>query len=427
MEVINHYQEQYQAVSERDNPIVKAYRQKAWEKFNALNFPTLKMEDWKYTSTVALQKLPLSLAMGQQGVISQDQVNTHLLLPKAKYKIVTVDGIINNELSTLDQLPDGVAILEYSAMSPLEQEEHQKRLAPLHHQDGLTALNGALVNQGFSLKIDDQCEVTDAILLVHLVTQPMSGHFAGQFIKVGKGAKLTLIEQFMSLTQEPYLNSTVQLYAIEDNASFNYIKLQQESEQGFHFSYTAIHQLQESYFHGSYFALSGQWARNTITNQLMGVGAQATINGMYHITHKSLQDFHTLIHHQVPDCTSSELFKGVLDGAGRAVFNGRILVDQDAQRTQSQQTNHNLILSDQAEVDTKPQLEIFADDVKCSHGTTIGQINEEQWFYLCARGIDKDAAKKMLVEGFVLEVAHQINDVDLRLTVETLLRENMNV
>lgn len=427
MEVISHYQEQFAAVSQHDSPSIKAYRQRAWEKFAALSFPTLKMEDWKYTSTAALQKLPFLVNASLASKTSKESVLSRLLIAQATHKIVLIDGQLSQENSSLDKLPKEVMVRDWAAMTHNEREQLQQQLAPLHHTDGLSALNGALVNQGMTLEVKEGCEVDEPVLLVHLVTEPMNAHFAVQQIKVGQGAKLTVVEQFISLTEEPYLNSTVQSYLIEDKASLNYIKVQQEGKEGFHLSYTDIKQQKESYFHGSYFALSGQWARNTISTVLTGAGAHATLNGMYHITQKSLQDFHTLIHHQVADCSSSELFKGVLDGAGRAVFNGRILVDQDAQHTQSEQANHNLILSDQAEVDTKPQLEIFADDVKCAHGTTIGQINEEQWFYLCSRGINKDLAKKMLIEGFVVEVAHQINDAELRLLIENLLRENMNV
>ncbi|MDE2056939.1 MAG: Fe-S cluster assembly protein SufD [Betaproteobacteria bacterium] len=427
MEVINHYQQQYQELSSQDSDSVKSYRQQAWETFSTLRFPTLKAEDWKYTSTAALQKLLFALTTNKTITIDWQQVSQRLVLPQAKHLIVLVDGQFNQDYSIINQLPGEITLKHWAHINETEKEMIQKEFAQLHHTDGLSALNGALLNQGIFINVMKDCVLAEPILLVHVTTQAMAANYAAQHITVGENAKVTVVEQYISLTDESYLNSVVHKYILDSNASLNYVKLQQEGNQGFHLSYTDIDQSHESYFHGSYFALSGQWGRNNISTRLMGKHAHATVNGMYHITHKSLQDFHTLIHHQVADCSSSELFKGVLDGAGRAVFNGRIVVDQDAQHTESQQANHNLILSDQAEVDTKPQLEIFADDVKCAHGTTIGQINEEQWFYLCSRGIDKELAKKMLIEGFFIDVAGQINDTDLKQTIANLLRESLNV
>jgi Fe-S cluster assembly protein SufD len=427
MEVINHYQEQYQELSSQDADSTKLYRQQAWERFSTLRFPTLKVEDWKYTSTAALQKLLFTLTTNKTSAIDWQQVSRRLALPQAQHIIVLVDGQLKQDYSTINQLPSAITLQHWADMNESEKEALQKELAQLHHTDGLSALNGALLNQGICIHVAKDCVLAEPILLVHVTTQPMAANYAAQHIMLGDNADVTIVEQYISLTDDSYLNSVVHKYCLGNNASLNYVKLQQEGNQGFHLSYTDIEQSQDSHFHGSYFALSGQWGRNNIATRLMGKHAHATMNGMYHITHKSLQDFHTLIHHQVAECSSSELFKGVLDGAGRAVFNGRIVVDQDAQHTESQQANHNLILSDQAEVDTKPQLEIFADDVKCAHGTTIGQINEEQWFYLCSRGIDKELAKKMLIEGFVIDVAGQINNTDLKHTIENLLRESLNV
>ena len=228
------------------------------------------------------------------------------------------------------------------------------------------------------------------------------------------GSEATVVEEFTGKPGETYLTNAVAEAVVGENAHLGHVKLQHESPDAFHIGTSWAGLGRNANYYNNTLSFGGRIARNDPWAVLQGEGGHAAIDGLYLVGEDQLIDSHTSIDHAVPNCTSHELYKGILRGNGHGVFNGKIFVRKDAQKTDSVQSNMNLLLSDEAEIDTKPQLEIFADDVKCTHGATIGRLDETSIFYLRARGIGKEHARKMLTYAFAAEVIEHIGDEALR-------------
>jgi Fe-S cluster assembly protein SufD len=244
-------------------------------------------------------------------------------------------------------------------------------------------------------------------------------------IVLGVGSQATVIETWAGLSDEVYFTNAVTEVVLGDNARLDHYKLQGEAAGAFHIALTQVQQGRDSRFNSHSVALGAALARNDLRALFASQGSECTLNGLYMATGKQHLDNRTLIDHQSPRCTSRELYKGVLDGQSRGVFSGRVLVRHDAQKTDASQTNKNLLLSDEAVVDTKPQLEIFADDVKCAHGAAVGQLDEDALFYLRSRGIDQEAAKGLLTYAFASEMVNLIPLAPLRERVRELVASRL--
>jgi len=244
-------------------------------------------------------------------------------------------------------------------------------------------------------------------------------------IVLGAGSQATVVETYAGLSDEVYFTNVVTEIVLGDNASLDHYKLQEEGARAFHIALTQVHHGRESRFTSHSIALGAALARNDVRALFATEGSECTLNGLYMATGKQHLDNRTLIDHQSPRCTSRELYKGVLDGQSRGVFSGRVLVRHDAQKTDASQTNKNLLLSDEALVDTKPQLEIFADDVKCAHGAAVGQLDEDALFYLRSRGIGQEAAKSLLTYAFASEMVNLIPLAPLRSRVRELVTSRL--
>ena len=234
-------------------------------------------------------------------------------------------------------------------------------------------------------------------------------------------SQVSIVESYFGLNDETYFTNAVTEIVVNDNAIVDHYKLQRESMHAFHFSTLQVQQSRSSSFSTHSIALGGALVRNDVNTVLNGEGAEATLDGLYVVSGQQHVDNHTRIEHAKPHCSSRELYKGILDQKARAVFNGRIIVRPDAQKTDSKQTNKNLLLSEEALANTNPQLEIYADDVKCTHGATIGQLSADALFYMRARGIGLDTARNLLTYAFANEITNRIKIEPLRAELEMLL------
>jgi Fe-S cluster assembly protein SufD len=244
-------------------------------------------------------------------------------------------------------------------------------------------------------------------------------------IVAGKNSQVSIIESYVSLTSVPYLTNTATEMVVGEGAVIEHDKFQDESLNAFHIGTTHVHQAARSNVVSNSISIGGSIVRNNVTAVLAAEGIECTLNGLSLATGQQLVDNHTAIDHASANCLSHELYKSILDGKSRGVFNGKIFVRKDAQKTDAKQTNKTLLLSDEATMDTKPQLEIFADDVKCTHGATVGQLDEEQVFYLRSRGVMLDAARDILTFAFASDVVHRIHIEPLREQLDGILHNRL--
>lgn len=423
---IAHYQSEFERLGTllpwQGSPQWQAWRQEGWAQFAAQGFPTTRNEEWKYTSLAALEKLVLSCAPGQATPLEWEALQARVLLPGARHRLVFVDGIYQPMLSRLEALPDGICVRPLSTLPAQECAGLLARLQAVRKRTPFTALNAAFVAEGVWVNAPAGASLDEPLLVLHVSSAGARAHHLAHVYDLGAGARVTVAEQYLGLTDEPYFVNQMTGVRLAPEAHLAHLKLQQEGGRAYHMGALHATQQGDSRLESHVFSLAGAFGRNDLETALQEPGAAVVMNGLYRVTGREFQDFHTCIRHESPHCTSNEYFKGVLDGSGRAVFNGKIVVAQDAQHTSSQQANHNLLLSDQAEVDTKPQLEIFADDVKCSHGATVGQLDEDQWFYLRSRGLEADHARALLIEAFALDLLSGISHAELRGAMDHLLR-----
>jgi Fe-S cluster assembly protein SufD len=426
----DHYREQFAQLESRRvvarAPWLQRTRAAAFERFAELGFPTLRDEDWKYTSVATIEKRAFKFAPESFNGVNADQAarlavahalpDTHLL--------VFVNGRHAPGLSRPGHLPRGAEVGSLAAAVA----DRPERFEALLKRDavalinGFTALNAAFWADGATIDLAAGCSVDEPIHLLFITTNADHAVHPRNIIRAGAGSRAEIVEHYVGPNDAAYFTNAVTHIQADTSAEIIHTKLQQESLRGYHIADIRAEQGQDSRFTSQSFALGGLLSRNEITTRLDAEGCEATLIGLYMATGRQHMDHHTRIDHVRPRGTSREFYKGVLDGASRAVFNGKVIVHADAQRTDAQQSNRNLLLSDHAEVDTKPQLEIYADDVKCSHGATVGQLDAEQIYYLRSRGVDDASARALLTFAFAEDVATRVSCVPLRARLEQLLR-----
>ncbi len=388
-----------------------------------------KQEAWRYTSIEALLKQRFRPASDTDDLPAQD-INDYLLPALDTYRLVFANGRCDPQLSSINDLPDGVSLGSLRAGLTTDPELLATWFGQTanHTEHVFTAMNTALVNDGVFVHVGSQVELDRPIEVIYLsqtdedplLMQPRN------LIMLDAGAKATLIERFIGFGQSPYFHNNLTEISVGKGASLKHYRVQDESRSAYHLSSLYLSQQAQSRYQGTTLAFGSAWARTEYHTTFKQEGAACELNGLYTVGDGQLTDFHLDVQHSVPGCVSREQFKGVLYGKGRAVFDGRILVDKQAQHSDAQLTNDNLMLTRNAEVDTKPQLEIYADDVKCSHGTTVGQLDPQQVFYLRSRGIDEAAARKMLCLGFAGEVLDSIEVPALRDAATRKLSDTLN-
>jgi Fe-S cluster assembly protein SufD len=404
-------------------------RKEALKNFSELSLPTLKDEEWRYTNISPLFKYNFSL--------SPDDVKlSDMLLSKFRFDdlhaslVVFVNGRYSKENSKLFDLPEGVIIGSISDAIKNNMNIFEKHFGKYAEYGShiFTALSTAYTNEGAFIYIPEGKIVESPIHIISItsasgekiITQPRNLFIAG------KNSQATIIEHYVSEYDDIYFTNAVTEVVVEENAVVDHIKLQEESKNAFHIARMEVDQQRNSNFTSHSISTGGAITRNDINARFNESGGECTLNGLFLLENKQLFDAHTLMDHANPLCNSHEHYKGILDDNSKGVFNGKVLVRQDAQKTNAFQQNNNILLSNNALVNTKPQLEIFADDVKCSHGATIGQIDEEARFYLKSRGIGEEAATAILIHAFASDVITSIKIDSIRNYLEEILTKRFN-
>ena len=415
------------AVAERVRPTGPAFldelRRAARERFAALGLPHVKMEDWRYTSLAALA--PLAFAPGDGGAPLGAAALARIAGPAVGHRLVFVNGRQRPELSSPGRLPAGTFAGSLAAAlreRPGEIEPHLGRLAAFAGR-AFAAWSTAAFEDGAAVVLPERAVVEEPIELL-FVTVAGSGPAVTAprvLVVAGAGSEVAVAEHYLGLAEVPTLTAGVTEVAVGEGARVDHYRIQQEAPGAFHMGVTASHQAAASRFSTHSTAAGAALSRSEVNAVLGGEGGEVHVNGLYLADGTQLVDNLSLIEHVRPRCSSRETFKGVLDGASRAVFSGRIRVLEGAQKSDAYQLNSNLLLSEGAEVDTKPQLEILADDVKCGHGGTVGQLDEDALFYLRSRGLDRARARSLLIYAFASEMVELVRPRALRDRVARLV------
>ncbi len=396
-------------------------RRRAFDRFNTLGFPTTRDEDWHFTSVTPIAERTFRSVKAPATTLALGDIEPYLV-DTAWHRLVFVNGRLEPSLSQFAELPANVQISPLSEALREEPEWVGKHLGALADFDraAFTALNTAFMQDGVVIRIPRGEVVETPLHIVHVVDPHADGAALHPRLLVvtESQARVSLVESFVGLGGASYLTNGVAEIVIGDGARVDHYKVQREGTDAFHVDTTQVTQGRDSIYHSFSYASGAALSRTNIYTKLLGTGGEARLNGLYVVDGAQHADHQTFVEHIAESCASRELYAGILDGSSHGVFNGKVFVDPAAQKTDGKQTNKALLLSPQARVDTKPQLEIFADDVKCTHGATIGRLDDNALFYLKSRGIGADNAKALLTYAFAAEPLETIEIDALRLELE---------
>ena len=411
-----HYAADFQALSAADEGLVwlNPLRTRAWERFTELGLPTQRRgnEKWKYTDIRRIASVPFTnpLDLEPEPGIDRGSVTVSAPSDPGWITLVFVDGQYSPGLSSPS--PDGFhagSIANGNGGTRALLEERLSHQAP-PDDDGFVALNTAFLRDGALVHIPRNTEANAPVNLVFITTgreQPRVTH-PRTLVLAERNSRLNLVESYISLTGERFLTNAVTEIVVEDGATVKHHRLLLENDQAYHVGVSRVSQGRDTTFSSASFAKGAALGRNDFQVTLEGPGANCTLNGLYFTTGTQHMDNFINIDHAQPSCTSRLLYKGILDGRSRAVFGGNVTVRKEAQKTDAQQTDKNLLLSHNAEVDSKPSLLIYADDVKCGHGATAGHIDEDTLFYMRSRGLDIPTASQILIHAFASEIIEAV-------------------
>jgi len=381
--------------------------------FAEQGFPTVKDEDWRFTNVAPIAKLPFKPMLDGAEDKSASEILAGAAFNKlAGSRLVFVNGHFASELSSIGKLPAGVKVSNLAAALTQESalvEKHLGRYA-VGEGNAFAALNQAFFSDGAFIYLPSGITVEAPIQLVFISTAKQTGDtiHPRNLIIAEANSSATVLETYLSAGNAAYFTNAVTELVAGDNARIEHVKFQDEAAEAYHIATIQGQFGRTSHVNVHSFAMGAKLSRNNIRAKLAGEGLECILNGLYVTKNEQLADHHMIVEHAQPHCASHEYFNGILDDKSKGVFHGRILVRQIAQKTDAKQTNKNLLLSDDATADTKPQLEIYADDVKCTHGATIGQLNDESIFYLRSRGLSTETARRMLIHAFAGEIIERI-------------------
>ena len=399
-------------------PWLSALRRTGIERFQALGFPSQKVESWKYTSLRPLERTVFHPATDYTAGVSLDTVPS-LLQEQAGHRAVFVNGRFRADLSRLGRLPDGAEVLGLQQVLETDPDfvaRHMGQIADGHQDQAFYHLNSAFTRDGLVLRMRQGARVEEPIEVVTISAageEPLAYH-PRNLIVLDAESEATLVEYHVGLSAGTALSNVVTEFDVGRAAKLHHYKLQGESESAFHMHTLHGRVQADGFYDGFGLTIGGKLSRNELHVRLEGSGADARLNGGYLQHGKQQCDNTTLIEHTVPDTWCREIFKGALAGKSRGVFQGKLHVHPDAQRTDGNQLSRCLLLSDECEIDAKPELEIYADDVVCSHGSTAGSLDAQALFYMRSRGIPYAAARRLLVESFLAEGVAEMTSEALR-------------
>ena len=405
-----------------------ALRRTAMGRFTEAGFPTTRDEDWRFTSVVPITQGTFAAAPLTPVAVSA--IEPFLFGHPEWTRLVFVDGRFSAGLSLLTSLPEGVTVgnlPEALTRQGALLEPHLARYAQ-KSGSGFTALNTALMQDGAFVHVRSGAETPMPVHLVYVASAGAEGSVSHPrtLVLVEPNARASVIESYVALAPGArYFTNAVTEVVVGNGAWLEHTRLQRESECAYHVGLTNVEQGRDSHYRSFTLAMGGLIARHDLHAWLNASNIETLLYGLYLTRATQLADNHTAIHHEHPNCRSWEVYKGVLDEHSRAVFNGKVFVTPEAQKTDAKQTNRNLLLSDGARVDTKPQLEIFADDVRCTHGATVGRLDDVALFYLQSRGIARDTARRLLIYAFAAEVVAEVALAPVREELDRLVLDRV--
>jgi len=391
-------------------------RARAVERVGALTVPTTRDEDWRFTDLAPLTRISYQPVRAATALTAADIAP--FVLTEAPARLVFVDGIYAPQLST--PASGAVLLSSLAAALPAQSalvETELGRMAAFEN-NAFTALNTAFVNDGALVLLARGATAAQPLHLLFIATQKEVASYPRCLVVAAAGSSATVIEDYVALTPDAYLTNAVGEFVLADDARLNHVRVQRESAAGFHIGHTAVSIAHGSRYHGINIGFGARLSRHNVEVVQTAEGGECELGGLAMVDGSQLADTHTTIDHTKPHGASRQQHKCIVGGSARAVFNGRIVVRQGAQLTNSSQSSRNLLLSDRARIDTKPQLEIFADDVKCAHGATVGQLDADEVFYLKSRGLSEATARSLLTYAFGAEILRDIPVASLRQRLE---------
>lgn len=411
-------------------PWLEAIRKKAARSIDTSGFPHPKHEEWKYTDIKGITEKFFQPIQGSAPSILWKELDQLGLDLTDTHPVVFLDGRFTPLFSDTTDLPKGVTIGSLQNVLTADPNAIRKYLARFSEPSAtiFTDLNTAFLNDGAVIKLGRNAILKNPIQLVFISTTQETPVLSQprNVIILEEGAQASVIQSYVGLNQKSdYLTNSVTEIVLEENAHLIHTLVQEERRQTYHINTIQALQAGNSRFDSHTFTFGGGLTRNNLNIELESENSECTLNGLFIIGEGQHVDNHTRVDHFKPECTSNELYKGILDEGSRGVFNGKVYVHPDAQKTVAYQQNPNLLLSRNAEIDTKPQLEIYANDVKCSHGATVGQLDEKSVFYLQSRGLDEAAAKNLLVYSFAEEMINKIDFLPLKNRLNTMLTNKL--
>ena len=431
-QAIQNYAESFrgfeQSVASHELPWLRKLRQTGFSRFAETGFPTARDEDWRFTNLSAIAQTPFRLSRNGHGLLSRNQIET-FRVPGIACQLVFIDGRFSPELSSPGKLPEGVEVTSLAAKiarDPQAIEPHLGRYLDLQ-RDPFCALNTAFLEDGAYVHIGKGVVLAEPVHLLFLSVahdSPTVCH-PRNLIVAEENSQATIVEDYVSIGSSAALCNTATELVAGDHTVLSHYMIEREHARAFNVSTLRIQQGRGANV-GSHSVLAGgALVRNNVHPVLAGEGGECLINGLFIGGGRQHLDNYMLVEHASPHCDSRQFYNGILGGHAHGVFHGRIIVHKDAQKTDARQTNRNLLLSETAQIDTKPQLEIHADDVKCTHGATIGQIDEEALFYLRSRGIDEASARRVLLLAFATECLDRMKQGPVRAHIEKLIHGSL--
>lgn len=399
-----------------------AIRRDAIGQFEALGFPTIRNEEWKYTNVQPLVQNTYSLFGGRKTTLTQEDIRPFLFHEDGDFVLVFVNGVFQAGLSVLPEIQGGIVVDHFAAAQQQYGTIFRNHFAQHadYRSDAFTALSTAFALDGAFVYVPDGQVLNRPVHIVLIADARNENVFMQprNLVVLGKNSSARMVESYGVIGDNiGFLNTVTEMF-IDENARGEYYKVQDTPGQSSVVGTLQVHQERSSVLTTVTTTLEGRFVRNNLNILLNGEGCESHLNGLYLSGGDQHVDNHTLVDHAKPHCESNELYKGILDGKSTGVFNGKVLVRPDAQKTNAFQSNRNVLLSDGASINSKPQLEIFADDVKCSHGATIGQLDEAALFYLRSRGLDEHQARALMMVAFAADVLETIPVVSLREQLE---------
>ena len=407
---VNPFVEQVANQAGSDAAWLSSLRQQALARFTTEGWPTSRIEAWRHTSLAIMEKNSYQPATTHEAA---DLLSNYQNGEDGVW-MVFVNGQFNANLSKLNALPDGVALESVAAMLANQDARLEDVFGKVDSGFSPEALNLALAQDGAFIRVNRAVMLEKPIHLAFINTEEQSASFTRNFIALEAGAHATVVEHYLSSDDFAGLTNAVTRVWVDRDANLTHLKLQNQAEKSIHLAAIDAEQEQASHYESHSMSFGALLARTGIETRFNGERCHALLNGLYHVDQRRHVDHFTQIHHDQPNCTSHEYYRGIMADRGRGVFSGRIVVAKGADGTDAIQRSDSLLLSKMARADTRPELEIYADDVKCAHGATVGQIDEESLFYLRSRGLDRKDAFDLLIYAFAAEVLERISSESLR-------------